>query len=117
VDRDPRVLRNWLNQRDGSARQAHPSEYAFRSDTKLGTSDAMALLHVLADATGGRAIEASWNAPLGAAFRQVLDEYRQRYILSFTPEGVGTGDGWHTLDVRVKQRGLSVRSRTRYWSG
>lgn len=117
VDKDPQVIRGWLNQRDGSARQTHPSESVNRSDTKFGTSDAMALLQVLADATGGRAIEATWNAQLGAKFRAVLDEYRQRYILSFTPEGVATGDGWHTLDVRVKRKGVTVRSRTRYWSG
>ena len=112
VDRDPRVTRNWLNQRDGAAR-----EYGFRSDTTQGTSDAMALLHVLADSTGGRAIEAQWNTRLGSVFRSVLEEYRQRYIVTYTPEGVGTNDGWHTLDVRVKRRGLVVRTRSRYWSG
>ena len=80
------------------------------------TGDARALLQVIADETGGRPIEAEWNRELGSAFRRILDEYRQRYILSFTPEGVSTGDGWHTLDVNVKRRGLVVRSRTRYWS-
>jgi VWFA-related protein len=116
VDQDRQVLRGWLNRRDGSAQQAHPSDSVFRSDTKQGTSDAMALLHVLADATGGRAIEAQWDTRLGRVFRSVLDEYRQRYIVTYTPEGVGTNDGWHTLDVRVKRRGLVVRTRNRYWA-
>jgi VWFA-related protein len=116
VDQDRQVIRGWLNRRDGSAQQAHPSESVFRSDTKQGTSDAMALLHVLADATGGRAIEAQWDTRLGSVFRSVLDEYRQRYIVTYTPEGVRTDDGWHTLDVRVRQRGLAVRTRTRYWA-
>ena len=117
VDQDRQVIRGWLNSRDGSARQTHPSESVFRADTKQGTSDAMALLHVLAEATGGRAIEAQWDTKLGGVFRGVLEEYRQRYIVTYTPEGVGANDGWHTLDVRVKRRGLVVRSRTRYWSG
>jgi VWFA-related protein len=117
VDQDRQVIRGWLNRRDGSAQQAHPSESVFRSDTKQGTSDAMALLHVLADATGGRAIEAQWDTRLGRVFRSVLEEYRQRYIVTYTPDGVGTNDGWHTLDVKVKRRGLVVRTRTRYWSG
>jgi VWFA-related protein len=116
ADQDRQVIRGWLNRRDGSAQQAHPSESVFRSDTKQGTSDAMALLHVLADATGGRAIEAQWDTRLGSVFRSVLDEYRQRYIVTYTPEGVRTDDGWHTLDVRVRQRGLAVRTRTRYWA-
>lgn len=84
---------------------------------KFRTSDALALLQVLAEETGGRAIEAEWNTRLAGVFRGVLEEFRQRYVVTFTPDGVGSGDGWHTLDVRVKRRGLTVRSRTRYWSG
>lgn len=80
-------------------------------------SDSLALLHVVAEQTGGRAVEAEWNTRLGEVFRQILREYRQRYILTFTPEGVGTGDGWHTLDVTVRRRGVLVRARTRYWTG
>jgi VWFA-related protein len=83
----------------------------------LRTSDSLALLRVIAEDTGGRAIEASWNAGLGAVFRRILAEYRQRYILSFTPEGVSTGDGWHRLEVKVKRRGTRIRARTSYWAG
>jgi hypothetical protein len=50
-------------------------------------------------------------------FQAILREYRQRYIISFTPTGVGSGDGWHDLEVRVKRRGATVRARTRYWAG
>jgi VWFA-related protein len=87
--------------------------------TPLGKSDNdhLALLQVIAEQTGGRQITAQWNDTLGTAFQQILREYRQRYILSFTPEGVATGDGWHTLDVKVKRRGAVVRARTRYWAG
>jgi VWFA-related protein len=81
------------------------------------TGDSMGLLRVIARETGGRPIEADWNAQLGSVFRRILEEYRQRYVLTFTPEGVGTDDGWHSLDVRVKRRGTAVRTRTRYWSG
>jgi Ca-activated chloride channel family protein len=81
------------------------------------TGDSMALLRVIARETGGRPIEATWDAELGTVFRRILEEYRQRYVLTFTPDGVGTGDGWHALDVRVKRRGATVRARTRYWSG
>jgi Ca-activated chloride channel family protein len=81
------------------------------------TSDSLALLQVIADQTGGRQVDASWDRSLGDVFRTILNEYRQRYILSFTPTGVGSGDGWHDLEVRVKRRGATVRARTRYWSG
>ena len=40
----------------------------------LRTSDSLALLRVIAEDTGGRAIEASWNSGLGAVFRRILAE-------------------------------------------
>ena len=81
------------------------------------TSDAAALLEVMADETGGRYVKAEWDRSLGDTFQQILREYRQRYILTFTPEGVKTGDGWHALEVKVKRGGALVRARTRYWAG
>ncbi len=84
---------------------------------RLKTSDAAALLKLMADETGGRAVKAEWDSSLGETFQQILREYRQRYILTFTPEGVQTGDGWHALDVKVKRGGALVRARTRYWAG
>jgi VWFA-related protein len=83
----------------------------------LSTSDAVALLKTMADETGGRYFTARWNSSLGETFQQILREYRQRYILTFTPEGVPTGDGWHPLEVKVKRAGAQVRARTRYWAG
>jgi VWFA-related protein len=80
------------------------------------TSDTLALLHVLAEETGGRTLRAEWNRRLGDVFTAILREYRQRYILTFTPEGVGRGDGWHAVSVRVKRRGAKVRARSGYWS-
>ena len=81
------------------------------------TSDSLALLQEIADQTGGRQVDAGWDRSLGEVFQTILREYRQRYIVSFTPTGVGSGDGWHDLEVRVKRRGATVRARTRYWAG
>jgi hypothetical protein len=93
-----------------------PQSYCVVSPA-LRTNDAVALLKVMADATGGRYVDAQWDNTLGETFQQILREYRQRYILTFTPEGVRSGDGWHTLEVKVKRRGTLVRARTRYWAG
>ena len=84
---------------------------------RFKTSDAVALLKVMSDETGGRYVEAGWDRSLGERFQQILREYRQRYILTFTPEGVQTGDGWHALEVKVKRGGALVRARTQYWAG
>ena len=44
---------------------------------------------------------------------RILDEFRQRYLVSFSPAGV-PADGWHALTVRVKGRTVDVRARTGY---
>ena len=81
--------------------------------TPLGKSDNdhLALLQVIAEQTGGRQIDAQWNDTLGAVFQQILREYRQRYIVTFTPEGVKTGDGWHALE-REGETARRDRART-----
>jgi hypothetical protein len=47
----------------------------------------------------------------------VLDEFRGRYVLGFTPQGTGRGDGRHTLQVRVKGRSVWVKARPGYGAG
>jgi VWFA-related protein len=80
-------------------------------------SDAFKLLEVIAEQTGGRAITARWTDDLSAKFRAILDEYRQRYIIAFAPEGVGKGDGWHTLQVKLRKGAKgNVHTRAGYWS-
>ena len=66
--------------------------------------------------TGGQLIAVKSTADLGPTFVALLNEYRQRYLLSYVPTGVDRG-GWHVLDVRViGQGGVSVRARSGYLS-
>ena len=53
---------------------------------------------------------------LSAAFLKILDEFRQRYLISYSPTGVSK-NGWHRLDVRVKGRRVTVKSRAGYQAG
>lgn len=77
--------------------------------------DGLKLLSILAAQTGGRVVRGT-SRGLGKAFREILAEYRQRYILSFTPEGLSTELGWHRLEVRVRGHELAkVRARRGYW--
>ena len=50
---------------------------------------------------------------LREAFSRVVNEFRSRYLLTYTPEGVDAG-GWHELDVRVRGRGRRVQARRGY---
>ena len=67
----------------------------------------------LADATGGNMLEVKSSADLRGAFQKILQDFRSRYILSYSPQGV-SAEGFHRLDVRVKRRGLTVKARPGY---
>ncbi len=73
------------------------------------------VLDDLADASGGDLIRIESTRELTATLEKLMAEFRQRYLLSYTPQGVERG-GWHTLQVRAKRRGLTVKSRTGYFS-
>ncbi len=81
-----------------------------------GAADARAALGHLAAQSGGTVMEAT-TAGLRPTFLHVLEEFRSRYLLSFVPSGVATGDGWHSLQVKVKSRSARVKARPRYFSG
>ena len=72
-------------------------------------------LRDLTSFTGGRLFEVEKTANLGAIFLDVLQEFRQRYLLSYTPPDVAP-TGWHRLEVRVKRK-ATVKARPGYLAG
>ena len=70
----------------------------------------------LSEQTGGQSLEISSTMDLQKAFVGILDEFRRRYVLSFTPRGV-SGTGWHRLQVRVKGRRAVITARQGYTAG
>ena len=48
------------------------------------------------------------------AARQIVDELRHQYVLAFTASPAA---GWHPLDVKTKDRDLTVRARSGYAAG
>jgi VWFA-related protein len=69
----------------------------------------------LSSLTGGRVFEVDKTSNLTAIFLGVLEEFRHRYLVSYTPRGVAR-DGWHELSVRVKRK-ATVKARHGYLAG
>ena len=71
-------------------------------------------LRTLSRWTGGELFVTSAPAHESVAARQIVDELRHQYLLAFaaTP-----GTGWHGLDVRTRDRDLTVRARSGYAAG
>ncbi|OFW30096.1 MAG: hypothetical protein A3H97_24295 [Acidobacteria bacterium RIFCSPLOWO2_02_FULL_65_29] len=70
----------------------------------------------LTSATGGRFYEIEKTSDLDKTFLEVLEEFRHRYLVSYTPRGVEP-TGWHRLTVGVKGRRATVRARPGYLAG
>jgi VWFA-related protein len=67
----------------------------------------------LTELTAGSLFEIESIENLPAAFLGILDEFRQRYLVTYIPRGVSES-GWHKLEVRVKHRSAKVRARPGY---
>ena len=74
------------------------------------------LRNELTDLTGGRLYEVERTQNFSKVFVDILNEFRMRYLVSYTPVNVAH-DGWHRLDVRVKGRRATVRARPGYLAG
>jgi Ca-activated chloride channel homolog len=63
--------------------------------------------------TGGSVFEVKSNNDLTAAFLSILEEFRQRYLIAYTPKGASE-IGWHKVDVRLKHSSAKVSARPGY---
>jgi VWFA-related protein len=72
-------------------------------------------LEHLTEETGGRVMFANSNKDLRATFTQTLSEFRDRYVLSYTPTGVSP-TGWHRLEVKLKAKSGNVTARRGYFA-
>ena len=70
-------------------------------------------LRDLSELTGGGVFEVESTRDLSETFLRILDLFRQRYILSFSPRGVSSS-GWHRLEIRIKGRRVTVNARAGY---
>lgn len=76
-------------------------------------SDVQPFMQSVADITGGEFLQVDKGAPLAETFRRVVAQYRQRYLLTYTPTG-SSAPGWHRLEVRLRNRAGTVVAREGY---
>lgn len=70
-------------------------------------------LRDLVEITGGSLFEVESTQNLAAVFLLILNEFRQRYLVTYIPTGVSES-GWHKVEVRVKGRSAKIRTRPGY---
>ncbi len=65
---------------------------------------------------GGSLFEIESTKDVGKTFLTILNEFRNRYLLSYSPSGVAR-NGWHQIEVKVKGRRANVKARPGYQIG
>jgi hypothetical protein len=90
----------------------------FRSGIELSPRDREVwiespLLEEIADATGGTAYTTKDPGELRGAFTKILTEFRTRYLITYTPQGVDRA-GWHPIEVKLKTKKGKVTARRGY---
>jgi Ca-activated chloride channel family protein len=94
-----------------------PSILHYRPGIELSPGDAFTgmeapFLEELADASGGTVYRTT-SGELRNAFKQIVSEFRTRYVLTYQPKGVDS-PGWHPIEVRLKGKRGAVRARRGY---
>ena len=82
---------------------------------RLGRPDPIHVrkLRELAETTGGSLVEVDSSARLEAAFTQIIEAMKGRYVLRYDPEN--PKPGWHKLELQIRSGSGKVRGRTGYW--
>lgn len=58
----------------------------------------------------------STRTGLAQTLARRVDDERSGYLLVYTARGVKTGDGWHRIDVRLRNRSSRVQARSGYFA-
>lgn len=94
------------------------SRYRVRSCSPQASFRGDAVMTQAAERTGGAFHEQSRffrASSIARAFRSIFDEFRQSYVLQYSPSGVKP-EGWHTLGVGVpKAKDARIRARQGYF--
>ena len=93
-----------------------PERYEGHPELTERVAECQSPVYIVVDVEGGEVAmhaTAPAEAPTTRGFASILAQYRQRYLLSFTPSGVA-GDGWHRLEVRLRSRSGTVVAREGY---
>lgn len=67
--------------------------------------------------SGGDVYFAAKRETLQELYSRVTEEARNQYTLAYVPRGTDRSADSHSIEVRVKREGLSIRTRDRYSTG
>jgi len=69
----------------------------------------------LVEATGGRVFYAKEYPNLDLVYKEIEQELRSQYLLTYYPKENDKRASWRKVDVEVRQPGLHPRTLSGYW--
>ena len=94
------------------------ARYRTRTCTPQAAADGPLTIRRAAERTGGQLHEQSRffrATSIARAFKRIFDDFRQSYVLRYSPTGVKT-PGWHAIVVQVPSAtGATIRARQGYY--
>lgn len=91
-----------------------PSAYGGRG-LVFGGGGGEGYLKKMSDATGGRVFRVDRKNSLNEIFRQLNEEMRSQYILSYSPNPEGTPGQYRHVELHAKDKALKVQARKGYY--
>lgn len=79
--------------------------------------DGKKVLERMTQETGGRVFEVKKGQDVGQIYNQIAEELRAQYRLGYTPSQDAASNGYHQIDLTVRQKGLLVQTRDGYYTG
>jgi VWFA-related protein len=108
------ALRDFFEREDRNAiLQDRRERQLFRDEPSLYPKQ---FLPLLAEDTGGALLVAGRSDRLRDTFVRVVNEFKSRYILTYTPRGVDAA-GWHSIAVTLTEGRADITARRGYLRG
>jgi VWFA-related protein len=77
--------------------------------------DGKKILERIAKETGGRLFEATKKQSADDIYTEIAEQLRDQYILGYSPQKDQAGEGYHKIQVAVKNKDLTVQARDGYY--
>ena len=78
--------------------------------------DGLKIMQQIATRTGGRYLEAKKKENLEEMYREIAEELRGQYLLTYTPDRVDKDGGYHKIALKPKNSDLTVVTRAGYYA-
>jgi VWFA-related protein len=104
-----------LTQALEAAVKADALVYSIYVEPDMKTGDGEEIMQRMSDKTGGRLFELGRRTNLEKIFKEIEEELRSQYSISYSPKRGLTGRGFRNIEIRVDRKDYKVQAREGYY--